>query len=54
MVVIHTLEQEIQSLPANVRDHGYQGVIHQLSQMRYSLEEANIWPDEIPMIKDIL
>jgi hypothetical protein len=54
IVIIHTLEQEIQSLPATVRSHGYQGVIHQIQQAMHSLKESDRWPDKIPEIQDIL
>ena len=54
MVIIHTLEQEIQSLPATVRSHGYQGLIHQLKQAMHILEEAGVWPQKILNIQDIL
>jgi hypothetical protein len=54
IVIIHTLEQEIQNLPAAVRSHGYQSIVHRLKQARQTLEEAALWPEQIPDIQEIL
>ena len=54
IVVIYNLEQEIQSLAAAVRSHGYQGIFHQLKQARQILEGAGVWPEKIPGIQEIL
>ena len=54
IVILHTLDQEIQSLPTAVRNHGYQEVLHKIREAIHILEQAGVWPDRIPDIREIL
>jgi hypothetical protein len=54
IIILHTLDLEIESLPASVRNHGFQEVLHQIKKAIHILKEAGVWPDHIPNIQDIL
>jgi len=54
IVILHTLDQEIESLPAAVRNHGYQEVLHKIREAIHILEQVGVWPDRIPNIREIL
>ncbi len=52
--IVHTLDQEIRSLPSAVRAHGYQEMLQRITQAIHALEEAGVWPENIPVIQNIL
>ncbi len=54
IAILHTLVQDFQNLPAAVRSHGYQKILHQLNLAAKILEGAGKWPEKAPDIQDLL
>jgi hypothetical protein len=54
IVILHTLDQEIQNMPAAVRNHGFQEIYHRLNLTIHILDQAGVWTEKIPDIQDIL
>jgi hypothetical protein len=48
------LEKQIQELPLEVKEHGYQEVSHKIKETIRILKEAGDWPLNIPLISDLI
>ena len=51
---LETLENEIQEMPLEVKEHGYQGISHVINETIHTLKEASDWPSHIPVISDLI
>jgi hypothetical protein len=48
------LEKEIEEMPLEVKEHGYQGITHIVNETIHTIKEAGDWPSNIPSISNLI